>query len=212
MIFCIKNRVFKHKQLEIWEAAPTAHITASKGSSPGPCVQCVGRKNLSHRASANIIHLHSVDCPGSCKSSFKWCSLLELKKFPSTKRTIFALPNMLIYSEMCLIGHRWFSVKKVRTLSPEWAANCSTDNIAFCLRKFIRSNVYFRMKIWKPRAYLDPLVHPPWEGGVCIPGPSYVHILRKLLTRMLQRPKLSEVKTGEGVEGFGLPLYPFFHH
>ena len=105
---------------------------------------------------------------------------------------------MLIYSEMCLIGHRWFSVKKVRTLSPEWAANCSTDNIAFCLRKFIRSNVYFRMKIWKPRAYLDPLVHPPWEGGFCIPGLSYVHILRKLLTRMLQRPKLSEVKTGRG--------------
>ena len=135
VIFCIKNRVL-NKQHEIWEAAPTAHITASKGSSPGPCVHCVGRKNLSRSAIVNIIHLHSVDCPGGCKSSFKWCVVCwNWKVSEHLKNYLCPTENMLIYSEMCLIGHRCFSVKKVRTLSPERAANCSTHNSVFWMRK-----------------------------------------------------------------------------
>ena len=130
--FVYETKVF-NKQHEIWEAAPTAHITASKGSSPGPCVHCVGRKNLSHRAIVNIIHLHSVDCPRSCKSFFKWCVVCwNWKVSEHFKNYLCPTKNMLIYSEMCLIGHTCFSVKKVPTLSPEWAANRSTHN-SVCL-------------------------------------------------------------------------------
>ena len=101
MIFCIKNRVL-NKQHEIWEAAPTAHITASKGSSPGPCVHCVGRENLSHRATVNIIHLHSVDCPGSCKSSFKWCVVCWNWKVSEHLKNYLCPPKTCLYILKCV--------------------------------------------------------------------------------------------------------------
>ena len=58
VIVCIKNRVF-NKQHEIWEPAPTVHITASKGSSPGPCALCVRRENLTHKGNwAKVFTFH----------------------------------------------------------------------------------------------------------------------------------------------------------
>ena len=37
---------------------PTVHITASKGSSPGPCALCVRRENLTHKGnSVNVFTL-----------------------------------------------------------------------------------------------------------------------------------------------------------
>ena len=75
-----------HKHSEIWEAAPTAHITASKGSSPGLCVHCVGMKIFNHRATANIIHLHRVALSQKLQEFLQvMCSLLELKSFRTLK-------------------------------------------------------------------------------------------------------------------------------
>ena len=78
--------------------------------------------------------------PSQCGLSWKlqeflqvMCSLLELKSFRILKE-LFALPKTCLYSEMCLIGHRCFSVKKVHTLSLEQAANCSTNTSTFYLR------------------------------------------------------------------------------
>ena len=53
-----------------------------KGASPGPFVQCVGRKNLSHTANENIVHLQSVVCSQKLQDFLQVMrSLPELKSF-----------------------------------------------------------------------------------------------------------------------------------
>ena len=91
---------------------------------------------------------------------------------------------MLIYSEVCLIGHRCYSVKKVRLLnySAFSSAVCYWTQMFFC-EKYVHSynsavcwenpikRILQNPKRWKPRPQFDPLVFAK-GGGFCIPSRS----------------------------------------
>ena len=123
---------------------PLVHITASKGSSPGPCALCVRRVNLTHKViSVKIFTLSlygrlSLDAnfwfPSSTNSvdSGNWVNFLECKKFCGI---IFALSkDMLQCSENILIGHSCFSVKKYAC---SWSSKSfDWSQLFFCDKKY----------------------------------------------------------------------------
>ena len=102
---------------------------------------------------------------------------------------------MLIYSEVCLIGHRCYSVKKVRLLnySAFSSAVCYWTQMFFC-EKYVHSynsavcwenptkRILQNPKRWKPRPQFDPLVFAK-GGGFCIPSRSGNFVLFFLCMR-----------------------------
>ena len=91
---------------------------------------------------------------------------------------------MLIYSEVCLIGHRYYSVKKVRLLNSSAlsSAVCYWTQMFFC-EKYVHSynsavcwenptkRILQNPKRCKPRPQFHPLVFTK-GGGFCIPSRS----------------------------------------
>ena len=105
------------------------HITASKGSSPGPCALCVRRENLTHKVISVKIFTLSLYGSLSRDANFgffidRFCGFWKLSQFPRIQKILWNnicnSKDMLQCSENILIGHSCFSVKKY---AYSWSSN-----------------------------------------------------------------------------------------
>ena len=176
---------------------PLVHITASKGSSPGPCALRVRRVNLTHKVISVKIFTLSLcsvfllmQIVVSFLDRFLW--ILETESISSNAKKfcgiIFALSkDMLQCSENILIGHSCFFVNRYACsqfseifnwshlvfCDIKYAFSCSSangraDHFVLC-HLFRKPNRKVSRCLYEEVEAPSTKLNSPTFGGICIP-------------------------------------------